>query len=79
MSPNDGDGYVLLSRVKALSITENDDIEEAYKSGNPINVRVKEEVKGGLVATYGSLRIFIPASQASRERLEFHGLLVMLE
>ena len=74
MSPNDGDGYVLLSRVKALSITENDDIEEAYKSGNPINVRVKEEVKGGLVATYGSLRIFIPASQASRERLELSTL-----
>lgn len=74
MSPNDGDGYVLLSRVKALSITENDDIEEAYKSGNPINVRVKEEVKGGLVANYGSLRIFIPASQASRERLELSTL-----
>ena len=74
MSPNDGDGYVLLSRVKALSITEKDDIEEAYKSGNPINVRVKEEVKGGLVATYGSLRIFIPASQASRERLELSTL-----
>ena len=74
MSPNDGDGYVLLSRVKALSITENDDIEEAYKSGNPINVRVKEEVKGGLVATYGSLRIFIPASQASCERLELSTL-----
>jgi len=74
MSPNDGDGYVLLSRVKALSITENNDIEEAYKSGNPINVRVKEEVKGGLVATYGSLRIFIPASQASRERLELSTL-----
>ena len=74
MSPNDGDGYVLLSRVKALSITEKDDIEEAYKSGNPINVRVKEEVKGGLVATYGSLRIFIPASQASREKLELSTL-----
>lgn len=74
MSPNDGDGYVLLSMVKALSITEKDDIEEAYKSGNPINVRVKEEVKGGLVATYGSLRIFIPASQASREKLELSTL-----
>ncbi|MDY4078185.1 MAG: 30S ribosomal protein S1 [Clostridium sp.] len=74
MSPNDGDGYVLLSRIKALSITEKDDIEEAYKSGNPINVRVKEEVKGGLVASYGSLRIFIPASQASRERVELSTL-----
>ena len=74
MSPNDGDGYVLLSRVKALSITEKDDIEEAYKSGKSIKVRIKEEVKGGLVASYGSLRIFIPASQASRERIELSTL-----
>lgn len=74
MSPNDGDGYVLLSRVKALSITEKDDIEEAYKSGNSIKVRVKEEVKGGLVATYGNLRIFIPASQSSHERVELSTL-----
>ena len=74
MSPNDGEGYVLLSRVKALSITEKDDIEEAYKSGKSIKVRIKEEVKGGLVASYGSLRIFIPASQASRERIELSTL-----
>ena len=74
VSPNDGEGYVLLSRVKALSVTEKDDIEEAYKRGNPIKVRVKEEVKGGLVASYGSLRIFIPASQASRERVELSTL-----
>ena len=74
VSPNDGEGYVLLSRVKALSVTEKDDIEEAYKSGNPIKVRVKEEVKGGLVASYGSLRIFIPASQASCERVELSTL-----
>jgi len=74
VSPNDGEGYVLLSRVKALSVTEKDDIEEAYKRGNPIKVRVKEEVKGGLVAIYGSLRIFIPASQASRERVELSTL-----
>ena len=75
VSPNDGEGYVLLSRVKALSVTEKDDIEEAYKSGNPIRVRVKEEVKGGLVASYGSLRIFIPASQASRERIDLSTLI----
>lgn len=74
MSPNDGEGYVLLSRVKALSITEKDDIEEAYKSGKSIKVRIKEEVKGGLVATYGNLRIFIPASQVSRERIELSTL-----
>ena len=36
---------------------------------------VKEEVKGGLVAYYGSIRVFIPASLASRERIELNTLL----
>ena len=75
LSPNDGEGYVLLSRVKALAITEKEDIEEAYKSGNPIKVIIKEEVKGGLVASYGGVRVFIPASQASRERVELKTLI----
>lgn len=74
ISPNDGDGYVQLSRVRALSITETDDIESAYKSGKSLKVFVKEEVKGGLVCYYGSVRIFIPASQASRERIELQTL-----
>lgn len=75
LSPNDGEGYVLLSRVKALEITEKEDIEEAYKSGNPIKVIVKEEVKGGLIASYGGVRVFIPASQVSRERIELKVLI----
>lgn len=75
ISPNDGEGYVLLSRVRALAITEKEDIEEAFKNKTTINVFVKEVVKGGLVAYYGSLRVFIPGSQASRERIELESLL----
>ena len=29
VSPNDGEGYVLLSRVKALAVTEKDDLKNA--------------------------------------------------
>ena len=74
ISPNDGEGYVLLSRVRALRITEKEDIEEAFKNNSEITVEVKEVVKGGVVATYGGIRIFIPGSQAGRGRIELESL-----
>lgn len=75
LSPNDGEGYVALSRVKALQITEKEDLEKAFKNNENIKVVVKEEIKGGLAAYYGSIRVFIPASQAARERIELKTLL----
>ncbi|MFU7517007.1 30S ribosomal protein S1 [Clostridium sp. HCS.1] len=69
LSPNDGEGYVQLSRIKALEITEREDIEKAFDNEEIIKVYVKEEVKGGLVAYYGNIRLFIPASLVSRERV----------
>ncbi len=64
ISPNDGEGYVQLSRLRALQITEKEDLNNAFKNEEVIKVLVKEEVKGGLVAYYGSMRVFIPASLA---------------
>ncbi|WP_195986305.1 30S ribosomal protein S1 [Clostridium sp. D53t1_180928_C8] len=75
ISPNDGEGYVQLSRLRALQITEKEDLKKAFKNQEVIKVLVKEEVKGGLVAYYGSIRVFIPASLASRERIELSTLL----
>lgn len=75
LSPNDGEGYVQLSRLRALQVTEKEDLKEAFESGSNIKVIVKEEVKGGLVAYFGSTRVFIPASLASRERIELKTLL----
>ena len=69
LSPNDGEGYVQLSRVKALEITEREDIKKAFENEETIKVYVKEEVKGGLVAYYGNIRVFIPASLVARERV----------
>ena len=75
ISPNDGEGYVQLSRLRALQITEKEDLKNAFKNQEVIKVVVKEEVKGGLVAYYGSIRVFIPASLASREIIELSTLL----
>ncbi|MBE6053276.1 MAG: 30S ribosomal protein S1 [Clostridium sartagoforme] len=69
LSPNDGEGYVKLSRTRAMEITEKEDIRKAFKNEEVLKVYVKEEVKGGLVAYYGNIRIFIPASLVSRDRV----------
>lgn len=74
MSPNDGDGYVELSLIRALEIEEKEDIEKAYKENKLINVKVKDETKGGLIAYYGSVRVFIPGSLASREKINLSTL-----
>lgn len=70
ISPNDGEGYVLLSRTRALELTEKEDIKKAFDNGENVAVKVKEAVKGGVVAYYGNIRVFIPGSQISRERVE---------
>lgn len=75
ISPNDGEGYVLLSRVRALRIIEKQEIEEAFKNDSEISVVVKEVVKGGVVALYGGIRVFIPGSQAGRGRIELETLI----
>jgi small subunit ribosomal protein S1 len=74
ISPNDGEGYVVLSRVRALEITEKEDLKNAFKNEEIISIKIKEEVKGGLIGYYGSTRVFIPGSQASRERIELETL-----
>lgn len=62
---NDGEGNVALSKKKVDSIRGFELVEEAFKNNTPIDVVIKEIVKGGAVAEYKGVRIFIPASQIS--------------
>lgn len=75
ISPNDGEGYVELSLIRALEINEKEDIKDAFNNQNNIIVKIKEEIKGGLIAYYGNVRVFIPGSLASRQRVELSTLL----
>lgn len=75
LSPNDGEGYVELSLVRVLAIKEKEDIKQAFKGQKNITVKVKEETKGGVIAYYGNIRVFIPGSLASRERIELSTLI----
>jgi len=62
---NDGEGNVLLSKKKVDSIRGYEIAEEAFKNKTPVDVVIKEIVKGGAVADFKGLRVFIPASQIS--------------
>lgn len=75
LSPNDGEGYVELSLIRVLEIKEKEEIKEAFKEQKNIAVKVKEETKGGVIAYYGNIRVFIPGSLVSRERVELSTLI----
>lgn len=62
---NDGEGNVALSKKKVDSIRGFELAEEAFKNNTPIDVIIKDIVKGGAVADFKGVRIFIPASQIS--------------
>ena len=69
LSGDDGEGNVLLSKKRADSIKIWDDIKESMNQGNLVNVTLKEVVKGGIVGDLNGIRVFMPASQCSAQRI----------
>ncbi len=63
-------GNLLLSKKEADSRFSWEKFSEAFEQGKPLVVRVNKIVKGGLLATLGSLGCFIPASHVSLKRKE---------
>ena len=61
-SPEERDGYVMLSWEKAHGIRVWEDIENAYQKQALITARVLERIKGGLAVDIG-VRAFLPGSQ----------------
>lgn len=70
LKTDDGEGNVLLSKIKADSIKGLEQLEEVYNTGKAIEVLIKEQVKGGVIAYYKGIRIFIPASQLALHYVE---------
>ncbi|MEW9093778.1 MAG: 30S ribosomal protein S1 [Clostridiaceae bacterium] len=64
---NDGEGNVLLSKKRADVVSNWNELEESYRNKDVITVRVKESVKGGVLAYIKGIRAFIPVSQLSIE------------
>ena len=59
----DSEGQIVLSKKIADQTLIWDEIASAHESGEPVQGRITERIKGGLRVTVGSLRGFLPASQ----------------
>lgn len=64
------EGNVVLSKVQADGIVGKREIEEAYNEKTNIEVKVFKEVKGGVLADYKGVTLFIPASLISVRYIE---------
>ncbi len=60
---DDGDGNVLVSKRRAEAETALGEIQAMLDSKETFTVRIKEVVKGGVIAPLKGLRAFIPGSQ----------------
>ncbi|KFX55068.1 30S ribosomal protein S1, partial [Clostridium botulinum] len=62
------------SLIKALVIKEKEQLQKAFKEEKNVKVYVKDEIKGGIISYYGNIRVFIPASLASRNMIDLSAL-----
>ncbi len=67
---NDGEGNVLLSQRNIINRKVWDDLMAKFQAGEYIEAVGKEAVKGGLIATVGGVRCFVPASRLSQRYVE---------
>ncbi len=63
----DNRGNVILSLRRASRDKVNTELEEHQKSGEPIDVKVSDANKGGLLIEYGDYTGFLPVSQLATE------------
>lgn len=68
VSPEDQNGNVVLSYVRAREEKDWEDVEKLLESGEVYSTKIIGYNKGGLIAPVGGLRGFIPASQISLVR-----------
>lgn len=67
---DDGEGNVLLSKQQADAIVVWEELQGFLEKKQTFEIRVKEAVKGGVVASVRGVRAFIPASLLSYQYVE---------
>ncbi len=70
MKTNDQEGTIMLSKRRVDAMKGWDEIAEAQESGEVLEGKVIEVVKGGVIVLKGAMRVFVPASQATAARGE---------
>lgn len=64
------DGYVVLSRMEIQREQSYEELRKSFNEGNLITVDIKAEVKGGLIANYKGVKVFLPASHVELFHVE---------
>ncbi len=70
MRTNDQEGTVMLSKKRFDAIAGWDKVLTAKENNDVIESTVADVVKGGVVAFYEGIRVFIPASQATLSKTD---------
>jgi 4-hydroxy-3-methylbut-2-enyl diphosphate reductase len=70
LDADSADGQVKLSKVQADKITAWEKLEQAFTAKHPVDAKITEVVKGGVVAAVFGVRGFIPASQVDLRFVE---------
>ena len=68
VAPEDANGNVVLSYLRARELKDWDDVDALLSSGESFPSKVIGYNKGGLIVPIGNLRGFVPASQVSMTR-----------
>ena len=70
MKTNDQEGTIMLSKRRVDAQKGWEELQEKVDSQEILTSKIVEAVKGGVIAVYNGVRIFIPASQATASRDE---------
>lgn len=70
ISRMNADGYVVLSRTEIEREAAYNELKLKFENQEVINIKVKEAVKGGLIANYKGVRVFLPASHIELYHVE---------
>ncbi|MBQ6705879.1 MAG: bifunctional 4-hydroxy-3-methylbut-2-enyl diphosphate reductase/30S ribosomal protein S1 [Clostridia bacterium] len=70
MRTNDQEGTIMLSKKRVDSLKGWNTVVEAEESGEILEGVVSEVIKGGLLVVTNGVRVFVPASHASLQRME---------
>ena len=70
ISLNNSEGNVVLSRLEVFREKSLATLENIFNTGERVVVLVKEDVKGGVIAEYKGIKLFIPASHLDFVHIE---------
>lgn len=62
---DEGEGGILLSKKRLVAVENFKELEQAYKAGEIVTVKVVRAVRGGVIAAYKEITGFVPIGQLS--------------